>query len=907
MEYERTWCRVGAGQFLTGLLLCAVFVLPMSGCSGCRSETPQERAARKAAEKKKLAEKKRQEARKKKKPDVQEFGQLAVLPHATYRRPRNKDEIKELRERPIYAKPGHWVGVSHFVRANNVDFQGNMTWEPRFSGEYSARRGPLSFEHTPYSMTASRRVNLSKEQRSEKRIEMSLFMPRMGTTTRINYRYNRAGGGSYAMASRLIRHMPAHQYVFVVLSDQPSMYQSLRSERSIWPRNGDRNDDAHYRVVLIKPDRRTSLPSHSLTWTSIAYLLWDNVDPDLLTSEQQQAMIDWLHWGGQLLMSGPDSLDQLRGSFLEPYLPAKRGETIELAAGDMAALNEIRPKNTLPTFAPLDFAQPWSGVELIVPEEEGGVGADRVVLRDRRERPLIVERGVGRGRVLITAFRLRQRALLWRWSGFDNFLNAYLLRRPPRVFTPPRAEFADPNVEETDWVVASKNDPSKRRDPRLVTRYRLFSRDAGYQYGLPHAPEPDSPMPWGFGSPEPDWEEPVERGIGGWSDENAAAHTAREAIRLAAGIEIPDASFVVLVLVGYLAILVPANWAVFYAIGRVEWAWIAAPLIAIGGALLVIRFAQLDIGFVRSRTELAIVELQQDYPRAHVTRYTALYTSLSTSYDFEFDDSGALVQPFPMSLMGSNQAYRHDDVERLRYQAAEKVRLDGFQVISNSTGVMHSEQMIDCGGAIALTHDAGGSIEVTNRTSFPLTAVALLRRARDVGVGRPRFRFAWLGDIDAGASADGTFRTVQAEDWMRAWSGAAGPQVADGSGREVAGQWLFGDPRSELVAGPWRERLLRAEDLEPGDTRLFAVVADREIPGLSIYPVSKQSRYAALVVANLKMAPPPVPESDKNAPKDSARNVDRDPLYNDEEGEQEFDGDALETGEFEERILGPGQ
>ena len=30
----------------------------------------------------------------------------------------------------------------------------------------------------------------------------------------------------------------------------------------------------------------------------------------------------------------------------------------------------------------------------------------------------------------------------------------------------------------------------------------------------------------------------------------------------------------------YLLVLVPLNWLVFWLIGKVEWAWIAAPLIA---------------------------------------------------------------------------------------------------------------------------------------------------------------------------------------------------------------------------------------------------------------------------------------------------------------------------------------
>ena len=34
-------------------------------------------------------------------------------------------------------------------------------------------------------------------------------------------------------------------------------------------------------------------------------MLWDDLEPDRLSLDQRQALIDWLHWGGQLIVSGP--------------------------------------------------------------------------------------------------------------------------------------------------------------------------------------------------------------------------------------------------------------------------------------------------------------------------------------------------------------------------------------------------------------------------------------------------------------------------------------------------------------------------------------------------------------------------------------------------------------------------
>ena len=69
-------------------------------------------------------------------------------------------------------------------------------------------------------------------------------------------------------------------------------------------------------------------------------------------------------------------------------------------------------------------------------------------------------------------------------------------------------------------------------------------------------------------------------------------------------------------------------------------------MIAVVFGVLVVRLAQLDIGFVRSATEFAVLELQGDYPRAHLTRYCALYTSLSTDYTLELSNPTAVGLPF---------------------------------------------------------------------------------------------------------------------------------------------------------------------------------------------------------------------------------------------------------------------
>ena len=189
-------------------------------------------------------------------------------------------------------------------------------------------------------------------------------------------------------------------------------------------------------------------------------------------------------------------------------------------------------------------------------------------------------------------------------------------------------------------------------------------------------------------------------GVAGWNDFSGMSAAARESLRSAAGITIPRSNFIAWMLAGYLVVLGPLNWGFFRLIGRIEWAWVAAPVIAILGAVVVTKAAHLNIGFARSQTEIDVVELQPNYARAHLTRYTALYTSLSTSYDIQFDDPHALVQPFAAG--GESRLKQTDRTVTLHRDA--DVRLTDFDVSSNSTAMLHSEQMFDFGGGIALQH-----------------------------------------------------------------------------------------------------------------------------------------------------------------------------------------------------------
>ena len=60
----------------------------------------------------------------------------------------------------------------------------------------------------------------------------------------------------------------------------------------------------YYRLVLPMDPQRPLLSPHPLTWTTISHVIWDGMPPETLASAQQEAMLDWLHWGGQIILVG---------------------------------------------------------------------------------------------------------------------------------------------------------------------------------------------------------------------------------------------------------------------------------------------------------------------------------------------------------------------------------------------------------------------------------------------------------------------------------------------------------------------------------------------------------------------------------------------------------------------------
>ncbi|MHB8954163.1 MAG: hypothetical protein ACYC4U_14435 [Pirellulaceae bacterium] len=759
--------------------------LALSGCSGCRQRPP---ATQEEAE----ADKKKQ------KPEIPPFeiARLEVVP----------SDDAEVRN---FVKPGHMVTTSLSAIANIADLRGELQSDVTLHD-----RRPVPVGDTKFHLVMTRPAVLPKGQRKD--FESTYFIPHDAgmelSTFFLHHTLRAARGGNTVYEDFEGTHqMPPHQYLFVVLAANPNAYGYVKRLDSICPPYDELLDDSgevrYYRVMLPTIQERAPVPSHAFSWTMIAYVLWDGLPVDRLSPDQQQALLDWLYWGGQLIISGPGSLDSLAGTFLAPYLPASSGGAVELTADALQPLNDswslLRTKTNVRQTVHAPATSPLIGVQLR--------GDPRGAFVEGTGQ-LVAERRVGRGRIVVTSFSLHGPEIV-NWGSFDSFFNGVLLRRPAREFS-----VSSQGAPRTRWAGL----PEHERNPLMVTTTRYFARDVG---SAAKGASREVAADWHLDGCRAN---PV-GGIAGWNDQSGVAKRAHRALQDAAGISIPKAPFVLSVLIAYLLVLVPLNWCVFRWCGRVEWAWAAAPIIAIVGAVAVIRVAQLDIGFVRSRTEIALLEMHAGHARAHLTRYTALYSSLSSAYQLRFEDPSALARPFLPTPSP-------DRLRPMTFVRDEGVHVSGFQVDSNSTGFVHSEQMYDPGGTLRLAGETVDSWQVENGTKLNLHQVQVLYRAPDGVV-----LLGQLQELPAGVAKRVVLELAP-----------DGPEALSKS--PVGGKV---DVREILDLALW------GLVLRPGDARLVAWTDDT-LPGLVIEPSASQSRICTVVAVNLQYGPLPPSLPDVN-------------------------------------------
>lgn len=836
-------------------LVVGGLLVALPGCGGCRAKTPAQIQAEKDKAEMEKKEKEEQEKKKKPKPDF-EFAKLQTLPGDT-----------------TYAvKPGHWMAVSQQMKTNNFNFNGDL-----MSAAVDNQLRPLTLERSLYRLQMLRPASLPKGQ--AKHLEMTVFIPRRegaqtSRATILSRLLARGGSRTIPDQPNPTTTMDDFQYYFVALARNPASYNFLKVLDALAPPRGDWNGQKfqHYRLALPQADKYVPLPSNPLMWTCVAYVIWDDIDPDWLSLDQQDALIDWLHWGGQLIISGPGSLETLKSSFLAPYLPALPEKTVPLAQARFDEINEY-------------FALAGKGgqaLPLTVVESKPPEGVELKLYGDGQFVPrtgeLLAERRVGRGRIVATSFALANPQIV-NWRNFDGFFNACILRRHARQFK--SADENEGSGVSADW--SDSQLAGRMTDPRLVSNTRYFTRDMGYLRAIQDTPVDRRPSAydengilvvddeedrftldkvdetatvdaaekaWDLNNPplfDRGFRSGAQSGIAGWNDISGASDAARRSLKEAAGISVPKRDFVLKILAVYLLVLVPVNWAFFWLIGRVEWAWIAAPVIAVCGAFAVVRLAQLDIGFARSRTEVAVLELQGGHPRGHLTRYVALYTSLSTRYDINFDDPNALAQPLGdpefEKLTGQSSS-------TVSFTRDKNVGLRGFLVQSNSTGMLHTEEMRHIGGGLVLQNEPQGLV-IINKSNVALRDVGVVRRIDDADArGANAIEVAWIGELEPKKNATLRFvRVTDARALLKEWqkSSVTSTQRAEGEVSLLRLLDLARDPRRML----------------PGDMKLIGWT-DADLGGIEFRPRPSQSTLRTIVIANLEYAPLATPQPDAN-------------------------------------------
>lgn len=743
-------------------------------------------------------------------------------------------------------KPGHWFTGSKTLRANRQDQRGQLEVSAGVkvsSGEETLR------SHTGRIVTVRPAV-LPKGQ--SKRLDFRGLTPLPPKPERrrafLRDRLVSATQGILFDAGESpLMMMRPEEYFFVILTTRPERFAVVQVSDWVSPPldslqfTTDR--PANYRVVLPNTDDGLlPLPETMLDWTSTAYILWDDLPVDRLTPDQLQALVDWVHWGGRIIINGPGGGQSLSESDLAQWLPLQVEQTIELDGEQFAQL--------MRNWSVKDDQSTQSQAAMAA-ETEARVAVDGPLAADaqsvQQTEGLVLQRGVGLGQIVMTRFDLTNTVLL-NWDSLQSFYNNALLRRPPRRYA------RDAGTLQLRWV-----DPGDRppHASAVNSAFRLFARDG--QLPAPTAADGrrQTSTPASLtAAARPIWHPPANvstpmGGVGAWTDHSDTAARSLTLLREQSGISIPEASFVARSLGWYLLVLVPLNYLVFRLLGRLEWAWLAVPLIGVGGAVWVARAARLDIGFARSRSQIDLLEMQPGYGRAHATSYIALYNSLSSTYQLQF--SGADAAAAPVGIFEAAESGAEDGVT-WRYAFEEGPSLSGLRVVSNRTRVVHTEQVLDVGGPIML--DATGQ-KLRNASSMSLVDTAVIRRS-DEGV----IEVATVGISDPGSEQALQFRELS---------------VAS-----------FASDLPLQIGGLMRA-LSDGTMLAHGQARLVARVENAP-SGLTITPDANQVQQASVLLVHLSHPPLPPAGPDANlAPRPS------DPLDGSEGGDDLTEGVSSET------------
>ena len=208
------------------------------------------------------------------------------------------------------------------------------------------------------------------------------------------------------------------------------------------------------------------------------------------------------------------------------------------------------------------------------------------------------------------------------------------------------------------------------------------------------------------------------------------------------------------------------------------------------------------------------------------------------------DEADALVQPFATGKDYEPGAY--DTVHKVNLRRGRTIEMDGFHVKSNSTGMVHSEQMFDLGGAFELSGDDAKGWQLKNGTTLTVNDVGVLRRENKIMQG------GWIGKLRAGQTKPVHFRSLETqEQYLPEWN-----KVATFGGASDDGELR--------LRALWSVAVQHLE-LDQGEVRMVGWY-DNESAGVKFAPAASQTRTQTLVVGHFWPERLGRPGRDENLP-----------------------------------------
>lgn len=720
-------------------------------------------------------------------------------------------------------KPGHWTSVSQSLQSNKVDVRGELTSVCGSRG-ISLRSGleTKSLGGVP----SVRPVVMPKGQK--RRFGYRLLPPlptdAQQKTSFLTSQFSAANkAGFFDTGSQPFRMMRSQEYFFVVLTERPERFAKLKQgdwvrqyyDKDTFELDPLNTDLINYRIVIPSTDDVLPISETMLDWTSTAVVLWDDLPAEALTPDQITAMGDWIQFGGRLIVNGPEGSDQVSKTVLGSWLPLQPTSNIELNSdAAVELLKGWQVKSDRSTEKQL----------ALVRGENGRVAIDGILATEAKSLPksgeLVLEQRIGRGQVIQPRFDITSDWIAG-WNSYDSFVNSAILGRPKRTYVQEDESAPIQQVYSDTVRMASRG----RATAATNTGLRIFSRDASLKAASPKTAN-------NAGEDNHFAISPI-TGLAGWTDTSDVLNSFRDVLRSESGIEIPKTSLVIRSLGIYLFLLIPVNYLVFRMLGRLEYAWFAVPVIAIGGAIWVARSARLDIGFARSQTEISLLELQPNYRRGHLTRVIAIYNSLSSVYDADFESIDGCGVPVDAGLAFNAKQSDAPDGTTFKSAYDEGPTLSNVAIGSNQVRLIHAEQIVDIDGGISLRQSAGNADteRLVNDSSIDLVDAYLIRKDND-----GRTQIAVLGGCAGGSTRSPRFQPAQS---------------------------VSISPESPMQTASLIQQFGAPDNMASGTTRLVGRV-DGGIGGFRVKPTTNQQLAQTIVLVNLEHPALPKAEVDGN-------------------------------------------